>query len=220
MSAQLSHSSEPVTFLIIECSFMVFFQIRDFPLESMHLIDGGVVPRIVKLMTGKERPCDNEYQRELESGIQRDEQAPESRHVRRTRAHVVRDDVADRHISKWGPCTPMELERRNRGLKHVAKWKMNEGRSFLFYLALPLLYVMGLRATDEFTLFAYLLLGTRLLSGSRLDGFPQVCSYSVLTEVGFPWKPIMALTKCTLSICRRILTEVDGHSAGSSQREG
>lgn len=139
-------------------------QIKQFPLEIMHLNHGGVVLKNTRLIFGIERPHEK-------SGVDDDDGETERRVKYKSK---VKPELATPILECWGRCSPKDFERRVRPIKYVTKWKMVEGRTYLLYVCLPMFDRLGLQGTPEYDLMKNLVYGTRLLSGSSKDPIPQV----------------------------------------------
>lgn len=122
----------------------------------MHLVDGGVTRNLVLLIFGLKKQADNEEHASSAGAAKR---------KKHTKIQTLNIGFAHEIIEAWKKCTPCDFERRVRGLKFSPKWKMVEGRVFLFYLALPLLHVMDSHGYEA-EMLKHLLLGIRVISGA------------------------------------------------------
>lgn len=134
----------------------------------MHSLDGGVTPSSAKWVFGIDK---DKTERKYSFGIHE-----------KNRANQL--------ISTWSRCTPYEFARRVRSLRHMKKWKMIEGRTFLLYLSAPLFYLLETEygSTDRkkisktksvkmpsiFTTWMHLVKCVRLLSGDQATPIPDV----------------------------------------------
>jgi hypothetical protein len=96
----------------------MFTQVKQFVLDSMHTIDGGVVPHILKYAFG----------------------------LKKGHKGVLGNDcmkLANILIQKWSSCTPLEFQRRLRPILFIKKWKMIEGRTMTLYHSIPMFYILS-----------------------------------------------------------------------------
>lgn len=84
--------------------------------------------------------------------------------------------VADKCFNAWQGCYPMEIARKLRPIRHVGKWKMIEGRTFLVYIMVPLFYQLRHlgKAKEIWPSLNKLLLAVHLIAGYGLRPLPQV----------------------------------------------
>jgi hypothetical protein len=149
--------------------------ISSFPLEEMHLTDGGAfkdsvkillkIPKEWKAIAKRKRPtyiC-NRIKKKPTS-------APKTLAQHDARYITTKDLVAiNCRISVWSRlCTPLEFQRRCRTLVCFKYWKMAETRQFVMYYLIPLYLSLGKLTMDkrEFAIIANLIYGYSLITGN------------------------------------------------------
>lgn len=157
-------------------------QVRQFILDAMHTLDGGVTVNTIRWIFALLQKIPKEF---LKKSLN-------AAYLRR----------ADSLIQAWSECTPYEFQRRVRPISKLIKWKTIEGRTFLMYLSTALfhqLLVAGEIEEDEgvenangesnglsiFSTWVHLVKSVRLLSGDSILPVPQVnhCSLYIYLSV-------------------------------------
>lgn len=120
--------------------------IHQFVLDKMHTVDGGATPQVMKLIFGTKT----------------------KRQALNQRCYVKANMLLD----AWQVCTPSDFQRRVRPITNIDQWKMNEGRTFLFYLSIAIFEELHLTSSEELPMYRivqHLLLAVRLISGDSLE---------------------------------------------------
>lgn len=119
--------------------------IYQFVLDSMHTIDGGATPQVIRRIFGTKR--------------------------KREGLNQMYYKKANAVLDAWARCTPNDFQRRTRPLTNLEQWKMVEGRTFLFYLSIALFEDLKLKPKElpKYRIVQHLLLAVRLISGDSLE---------------------------------------------------
>jgi hypothetical protein len=151
--------------------------IASFPLEEMHLVDGGgfkdnvrvlcKLPKEWKKLSKRKRPT------VIANRIKKKSAAPpKTLKEHDDRLIKTKDLVAlNCRIAVWsGYCTPLEFRRRCRTLVSFKYWKMAESRQFVMYYLIPLFLTLGLSFDKiEFTIIANLVRAYGLITGNSYE---------------------------------------------------
>jgi hypothetical protein len=126
--------------------------VSGFILDVMHTCDGGVVPTMLRNFFSFNK-C-NEKNADFKVLL-----------------------LGNTYIRAWQKCTPLEIGRRVREWTFLGKWKMNEGRTFLMYIALPLFKVLS--GTSEgisrkYNALKHLVFGMRCIAGNSSNSISSV----------------------------------------------
>lgn len=122
-----------------------FPPVTGFPLEEMHLVDGGAMPDTVESLLGLNPDADRKWfeeqkKRKLEDLL--NPTPPKRRKTRETpRTIGLNRQIRWNHrMRKWRKeCTPFEFHRKCRTLRDFKFWKMSESRQFFMYYMIPLM---------------------------------------------------------------------------------
>jgi hypothetical protein len=129
---------------------IILYQIDQVILDAMHTIDGNLVPHVLIWMFG------------LQKQKRKTQSIGKSLHPRHLRA-------ADKFIEMWQSCTPREIARKLRGIADHEHWKSTEGRQMLHYQSIAILYKLGDPAKEFFSVWCYLLVAVKLISGDSVE---------------------------------------------------
>lgn len=148
---------------------------RQFILDAMHTLDGGVTVTTIKWIFALLQKIPKEFFKKSLSA-----------------AFLQR---ADSLLQAWSECTPYEFQRRVRPISSVIKWKTIEGRTFLLYLSTALFHklLVDEEAEDEddvdqlgdgapsiFSTWVHLVKSVRLISGDSILPVPKVNHFLVI----------------------------------------
>jgi hypothetical protein len=121
-----------------------FGPVTGFPLEEMHLVDGGAVKDTLVVVLNLNPEADNKWFEEQKKR----KWAAQSNPAKRQRKMIQTvNNISRVRQGKWNHrirklrkgCTPFEFPRKCRGLRDFTHWKMSETRQFLMYYMVPLM---------------------------------------------------------------------------------
>lgn len=147
-----------------------FSPINGFPLEEMHLVDGGMLRDTIKLLLNikdsDSKWTSNRKKAKLKKGAR----------FRRTVKSVAMEklDGWNKRILKWRKqCTPYEFPRRCRNLEDFKLWKMSEVRQFFMYYMIPLMFSDRSFARDRMALVLRCIRGYSRITGNSYNPVPE-----------------------------------------------
>jgi hypothetical protein len=155
--------------------------ISSFPLEEMHLADGGAFKDVVKTMLKLPKEWKTISKRKrpkvIVNRIRKKTAADPKTSKQHDDRHIKTKDLValNCRIAVWSRlCTPLEFQRRCRTLVSFKYWKMAESRQFVMYYAIPLLLSQGMTFDKtEFEIFAKLVYGYSLITGNSYKKVPK-----------------------------------------------
>jgi hypothetical protein len=154
--------------------------ISSFPLEEMHLVDGGAFRDTVKILLKIPKEWKGLSKRKRPKVIvnrirKAPASAPKTLKEHDDRNIKTKDLIGlNCRISVWSRlCTPFEFRRRCRTLVSFKYWKMAEARQFVMYYMIPLMLTQGLTFDKtEFAIIANLVKAYSLITGNSYKAVP------------------------------------------------
>jgi hypothetical protein len=152
-----------------------FNPVTGFPLEEMHLVDGGAVKDTLEVLLNLKPDADRRWFEEQKKKKIRALSHPSAAKKRKTRQTprslgLVRQEKWNHHIKRLRKvCTPFEFPRKCRTLRDFKFWKMSETRQFMMYYMVPLMFIDPHFDNIKRTLALKFLRAYSLITGNILE---------------------------------------------------
>jgi hypothetical protein len=153
-----------------------FLPVTGFPLEEMHLVDGGAVPDSLEVLLELNPEADKRWFEEQKKRKMKAMSHPATAKRLRKMPQTINNKSRVRQM-KWNHrirklrkvCTPFEFPRKCRSLRDILHWKMSESRQFIMYYMVPLMSIDPSFDLEKRTLALKFIRAYSLVTGNVLE---------------------------------------------------